>query len=375
MNSEGVCGVILVCAVENEGLKVTDGWYLDSVSVVCPDGVKWSCPFNQWFSLHHTDCQVATSCLSYRSSTVIIFLQLVRQMKPRPLVPRPPVDVTYDLSVHTGDVRGAGSTAHIFITIHGTKNSSPKTQLFGCFDRAATATSSIQAQDLGRVTDITVEHDNSGFGPDWFLDYISLRYRDRTVYFTCAHWLSRSEGDGAIIRRLTSSTHLPRPYVGKSYIVTVVTGDVRGAGTQANVFLTLEGSHGNSGERLLDNDKDNFTRGRTDTFLVPSSHLGSLNKLTLRHDNTGLHPGWLVDRVCVTCDDVELCFPCGRWLELCEGCGGETTVTLRPGVIKSEEVKGRSHPLPNFYLYISYRRSPVLGYRGNGSSSRSYYNC
>ncbi len=277
-------------------------------------------------------------------------LQLVRQVKPRPLVIRPPIDVTYDLVINTGDVRGAGSTANIFITIHGTKNSSPKTQLLGCFDRAATVTSSLQAQDLGRVTDITVEHDNSGFGPDWFLDYISLQYKERTVFFPCAQWLSRQEGDGAIARYLTSSAHSPRPYVDKSYIVTVVTGDVRGAGTQANVFLTLKGTEGSSDERLLDNDKDNFTRGRTDTFLLQCSDLGRLTSLIVRHDNAGPHPGWLLDRVCVTCDGVEVCFLCGQWLELCEGCGGETKVTLQPGVMLTEEVKGQPHPLSALYL-------------------------
>ncbi len=53
-----VCDVNIVCVVENEGLKISDGWFLESVGVVCPDGVKWNCPFNQWLSLHHTDCQV-----------------------------------------------------------------------------------------------------------------------------------------------------------------------------------------------------------------------------------------------------------------------------------------------------------------------------
>ena len=36
-----------------------------------------------------------------------------------------------------------------------------------------------------------------------------------------------------------------------SYSVKVVTGDVWGAGTDANVFITLTGEHGDSGERDL----------------------------------------------------------------------------------------------------------------------------
>ena len=37
----------------------------------------------------------------------------------------------------------------------------------------------------------------------------------------------------------------------KKYVVEVFTGDVRGAGTDANVFLTIHGDKGDSGERKL----------------------------------------------------------------------------------------------------------------------------
>ena len=44
------------------------------------------------------------------------------------------------------------------------------------------------------------------------------------------------------------------------YKVTVYTGDVRGAGTDANVFCTLFGDFGESGEHKLDTSKNNFER-------------------------------------------------------------------------------------------------------------------
>ncbi len=187
---------------------------------------------------------------------------MIRESKARAYTPKPRADACYSLKVHTGDVRGASTGANVFITVHGTKGSSPKTQLSGPFDRACVVEASLQAPDVGRVTTLTVEHDNSGFGPDWFLDYISVSYKDTSSYFPCAQWLSRSEGDGAIQRTLSGTPRPPPPYVGKSYIVTIVTGSQRGAGTQANVYLTLEGTVGSSGEKRLDNDPDNYTRGR-----------------------------------------------------------------------------------------------------------------
>jgi hypothetical protein len=42
----------------------------------------------------------------------------------------------------------------------------------------------------------------------------------------------------------------------------VATSDLRGAGTDADVFLTLFGDRGDSGERRLDSSADDFERGK-----------------------------------------------------------------------------------------------------------------
>ena len=60
----------------------------------------------------------------------------------------------------------------------------------------------------------------------------------------------------------------------RTYIISTKTGSMRGAGTDANVFITLFGSEGSSGERRLDNDVANFERGRqVETTFSPSSIL------------------------------------------------------------------------------------------------------
>lgn len=51
----------------------------------------------------------------------------------------------------------------------------------------------------------------------------------------------------------------------KTYVVEVFTGDVSGGGTDANVFITIFGDKGDSGERKLhksETNKDKFERGR-----------------------------------------------------------------------------------------------------------------
>jgi hypothetical protein len=75
-----------------------------------------------------------------------------------------------------------------------------------------------------------------------------------------------------------------------TYRITVVTGTPEGAGTDADVYITLYGSNGNSGERELDNGDDNFENGNTDVFI--------LDRIVVHNEAT----------------DQEWTFPCARWL-------------------------------------------------------------
>ena len=54
------------------------------------------------------------------------------------------------------------------------------------------------------------------------------------------------------------------------YEVTVYTGDVRGAGTNANVFLVMYGENGKTDRFDLRNKSDNFERAQVDKFKVNS---------------------------------------------------------------------------------------------------------
>ncbi len=177
--------------------------------------------------------------------------------------------ITYVAEVLTGDVRGGGTEANVFLTLHGSTQSSSKHQLHGDFTRGSTVRTEISCpSNLGPIKTVTVAHDNSGFGADWFLDHIILHPlntpQDR-VYFTCGQWLSRTQGDGLIERTLAVSETPPdRVASHVTYVVTTVTGSMRGAGTSANVYVTLCGEEGVSQEKRLDNDPNNFDRGRYD---------------------------------------------------------------------------------------------------------------
>ncbi len=53
--------------------------------------------------------------------------------------------------------------------------------------------------------------------------------------------------------------------------MTVETGDVKYAGTDANIYLNICGKNSRTGEIKLDDNKNNFERGQTDEFKVSDS--------------------------------------------------------------------------------------------------------
>ena len=76
------------------------------------------------------------------------------------------------------------------------------------------------------------------------------------------------------------------------------------------------------------------------------SDLGSLKKVRVRHDNTGPGASWYLEEVAVKVsggqgNQKELVkFPCGHWLERCDGCGGEVEIDLYPST--GEKMPGTS---------------------------------
>ena len=84
---------------------------------------------------------------------------------------------------------------------------------------------------------------------------------------------------------------------------------------------------------------------RKDTFSIHCSDLGTLTQVVIRHDNSGVGPSWYLEGVEVVDrkekGDQKTKFPCGRWLEMCDGCGGVLKVELLPEAVAGKiEKKG-----------------------------------
>ncbi|KAM6219878.1 lipoxygenase homology domain-containing protein 1 isoform 3-T3 [Rhynchocyon petersi] len=236
----------------------------------------------------------------------------------------------YEVVTATGDVRGAGTDANVFITIFGEHGLSPKLHLTSksesAFEKANVDVFRVRTNNVGLIYKIRIEHDNTGLNASWYLDRVIVTDMKRPhlrYYFNCNNWLSTVEGDRQWCRDLLASFNpmdMPR---GNKYEIKVYTGDVMGAGTDADVFINIFGEYGDTGERRLENEKDNFEKGAEDKFMLDAPDLGQLMKINIGHNNKGGSAGWFLSKIVI--EDIgnkrKYDFPLNRWLALDEDDG------------------------------------------------------
>ena len=153
--------------------------------------------------------------------------------------------VRYSVSVTTGDRRGAGTDANVYIQVYGKNNKTKEIQLDNPqnnFERAKTDVFGFESEDLGELTKLRVWHDNAGnetlpiiiltifvgFGASWFLEKIVITNMDdnKETFFLCGKWLAKDEDDKKIERELPASDkdgQASLPLV--TYTISVVTGN------------------------------------------------------------------------------------------------------------------------------------------------------
>ncbi|CAH3027905.1 unnamed protein product [Porites evermanni] len=134
------------------------------------------------------------------------------------------------------------------------------------------------------------------------------------------------------------------------YLITVVTGSRKGAGTDASVSLVIKGTNGETDALSLDKwFQNDFEAGQKDEYQITAKDVGELLLVTLKNDQGGLYSDWFVNRVTIKIKgkDTVYDFPCNRWVQsetiIFEGAAKLPTDTQH-GSVKSqreEELKQR----------------------------------
>ena len=106
------------------------------------------------------------------------------------------VQFQYQIAVHTGTVPGAGTDGDVWLWLRGTYGDSGWLYLDNSddnFENNDTDYFNYTLADLGTITDAFVYFRPGGFGPDWYLDTVSVSGAGATVTFPANRWFS-SEG-------------------------------------------------------------------------------------------------------------------------------------------------------------------------------------
>ncbi|KAF7689316.1 hypothetical protein HF521_012669 [Silurus meridionalis] len=101
----------------------------------------------------------------------------------------------YEIQVKTGWMRGAGTTAHVGVSLHGNEGRSGHRHLdrVGAFTRNNLDIFHIATDSsLGNLLKIRVWHDNKGLSPAWLLQYVLVKdlQTGSSYFFLVEEWLS-----------------------------------------------------------------------------------------------------------------------------------------------------------------------------------------
>jgi ferredoxin-fold anticodon binding domain-containing protein len=291
-------GIISRIRLGHDGKGIGSGWFCQSVKIECPNGT-YDIPCSRWFDIDEDDHAIDRELY-------------VNGSPGRPLT-------SYRIVIVTGVERGSGTDANVFISLIGTEGKLDKIRLDNDRENFETGRIDVfhhECLDLGELKQATIGHNAKGIGSAWLLDtvFIVNEVNNQRWIFPCKQWLDPNQGDKKIERTL-----IPGSKGSTTYQIKVFTGSARGAGTDANVFIVIEGVKGKTNEINLKygNNVNLFEDGQCDTFAVDGADVGEITFLNIRHDDTGIGSDWLLDHTEIIdhATGLSWTFPCNDWLK------------------------------------------------------------
>ncbi|KAL8610436.1 hypothetical protein ACOMHN_035153 [Nucella lapillus] len=276
-------GNLSMITIEHDGLEKRHGWYVNRVEVQCMQTRRvWVFLCKNWLSMHHGDFRIKRDLEATE---------------------REHVTREFEVTVETGKKRLAGTDANVYITLNGSEGHSRKHHLNAlnrgsCFQRGQTDKFKIRLANIGEIRSMRIEHNGEGMASGWFLNKVTIQdvHQPQLVYhFLYNGWIAKDVGDGSLWRELRAKKRLPREITsGKpvQYEVIAKTGDVRYAGTDANVYIIFVGTSGKSPKMFLDDSSNNFERDMMESFKLKAMNVGQLKTIIMGHDNSGPGAGW-----------------------------------------------------------------------------------
>ncbi|XP_054048264.1 lipoxygenase homology domain-containing protein 1-like [Rissa tridactyla] len=316
--------------VEHHNVGYGAGWYLDQI-VIRESG--------------KTDGQYAFLCQQWLDSGVgdaqtERMLKLLGKVRKEILTGK--IYGTWDVLVTTGDISSSSINPKMSLTVCGEKGTCtsvifPK----GSLKKKETYETSVELnKKFNTIFKVRLEIEEAGEGETWHCREVMLQHRESKNVLEFPFYRDFADEEGGRVAELPVLTvGSPFPAV-KSYVLYITTGAPHGSGTDADVYVMLQGLLGDTGRRkLIRKGDDNFTKGKVDVFQVEAVDVGTLQRMVVEK---GKGSDWLLEKIIVkepAASGTETLFMAQTWLKDSRDRKRSASVTLN-----ATEIQERRSP-------------------------------
>ncbi|XP_046860542.1 lipoxygenase homology domain-containing protein 1-like isoform X2 [Xenia sp. Carnegie-2017] len=232
-------------------------------------------------------------------------------------------NITYNLSMKVGDVRGSGADGNVYIQLFGTEGKTAKIQLRQAgdtrnkFEKGKTYKFTVDTVDIGQLERIKLSHDHRGYGSGFFVDEVEVEVPSKNdrVTFPCNCWLAQDLDGGANERDMVATQPSKPSLPSKVYTVSVRVGEV--INSQTTLYIQLFGENADTSKIMLrpaGPSLSKFEPGRTYKFIVETVDIGKVMRLRMGQDSKTGGRGLYVETIEIDPEGGEsVLFPCQAW--------------------------------------------------------------
>ncbi|KAJ7338826.1 hypothetical protein JRQ81_012728, partial [Phrynocephalus forsythii] len=249
------------------------------------------------------------------------------------------------------------------LVIYGSKGKSdelllsPQNPAHVCFLPGATDEFLIESEGVGDVYKARVSCDDLPDFEGWHLKSFEMEelHTNQELNFDSSCWFSLSREHRELVKEFPAVKENQKPLPVHKYVVSVHTGDLWGAETFANLYITIYGERGDTGARQLRHSSIagvKFQRNKVDSFLVEAVSLSHLKKVVIGHDGVGYGAGMYLKMITIKNSEnsnKEWIFPCWNWLDthlgICDTVCQIETIGKVTSCSKQLEIKDKSSGL------------------------------
>ncbi|ESO92330.1 hypothetical protein LOTGIDRAFT_162634 [Lottia gigantea] len=335
--------------IGHDNTKKGAGFHLQKLQVKesIENGKEFTFECNQWFDVGQADQKIERvlkleSNKPHQPTTTPVKAKPSPQPAPQP-TPQPTQKKRkytkkekspsgdWKVEIYTSDnIENSGTDANVVLTIFGNHGNSGPLPLgepgIGFFESGQKDEFEIflEPSEIGEIRKIRLEHDNDGQGPGWHVQKVVMENlgNQEEIIFPINKWLDYNDNSyGDVVVEVPAVSPNTKPAEVYKYFVQTTTSKDKDSGTDANVYINIIGTQGDTGKRFLLHNltgKNKFQTGQTDSFEVEAVDIGKVQKVFIGHDGFDEGAGWKLEEVKVkqSRTSSEVClFSCGRWLD------------------------------------------------------------